>query len=172
MNTDELRGRYRPDVIRVLLVGESPPAGGTFFYAANSNLYRATRDAFELGVPELLRGDFLDDFKALGCFLDDLCLMPVNNLRGSAEREQQRIDERKRGQEPLANRIRDARPQAVAVVMKGIAGNVRSSVDAAGAAGLPMRAFAFPGRPAHTASYIRELAAYLRWLRDEGILDD
>jgi hypothetical protein len=42
MTTEVLRGRYRPDVIRVLLVGESPPAGGTFFYAANYNLYRAT----------------------------------------------------------------------------------------------------------------------------------
>lgn len=85
----------------MLFIGESPTAGGTFFYAANSNLYRATNDAFQQGVPALLTGDFLDDFTALGCLLDDLCLTPVNQLRGSPDLEQQREDERKRGEGPL-----------------------------------------------------------------------
>jgi hypothetical protein len=170
MNSEDLRARYRPDDIDVLFIGESPPAGGTFFYAANSNLYYATGEAFRRGVPELLSGDFLDDFRALGCFLDDLCLRPVNHLRGTPELEQRRVDERSRGEKPLADRIRSANPQAVAVVMKGIIDNVRSALADAGAGSVPMQACAFPGRPKHTASYIRDLAVYLRWMRDEGIL--
>jgi hypothetical protein len=170
MDTENLRDGYRPPDIRVLFVGESPPAGGTFFYAANSILYDATKVAFEHAVPELLAHDFLDDFQALGCFVDDLCLTPVNQLRGSPELEQQREKERGRGEASLADRIREADPQAVAIVMKGIAGNVGASLAAAGADGVPTRAFPFPGRPRNTANYIREVAEYLCWLRDEGIL--
>ena len=170
MNTEELRDRCRPSDIRVLFVGESPPAGGTFFYAANSILYNATKDAFEQGVPELLAGDFRDDFRALGCFVDDLCLTPVNHLRDSPELEQQREEERKRGEGPLSDRIREADPLAVAIVMKGIAENVEASIAAAGAAGVCTRAFPFPGRPRNTANYVRQVADYMCWLRDEGIL--
>jgi len=52
VDPDELRARYCPDVVRVLFVGESSPAGGTFFYAANSKLYFATKHAFEQARPE------------------------------------------------------------------------------------------------------------------------
>lgn len=44
--TELLRRRYLPKETRVLFVGESSPSGGTFFYAANSNLYFATEEAF------------------------------------------------------------------------------------------------------------------------------
>jgi hypothetical protein len=65
----------------VLFLGESPPAGGTFFYYANSKLYDATREAFEAGIPALRRtDDFLDAFKRLGCYLEDLSPVPVNHL--------------------------------------------------------------------------------------------
>lgn len=68
------RRRYKPDDIRVLFIGESPPAGGTFFYYANSNLYDATRAAFEAALPALRKeSDFLDAFKRLGCYVEDLC---------------------------------------------------------------------------------------------------
>jgi hypothetical protein len=63
VNSEDLRARYRPRDVDVLFIGESPPAGGTFFYAANSNLYYATEEAFRRGVPEILSGDFLDDFQ-------------------------------------------------------------------------------------------------------------
>jgi hypothetical protein len=46
---ETLRMRYRPEKIATLMVGESRPAGGTFFYRANSNLFYATRQAFQLG---------------------------------------------------------------------------------------------------------------------------
>ncbi len=45
---EELRLRYRPKKVGVLLVAESRPAGGTFFYAGNSNLVRYTEQAFRM----------------------------------------------------------------------------------------------------------------------------
>jgi hypothetical protein len=70
---EHLRLYYRPPEVRVLFVGESPPAGGTFFYAADSGLYRATRDAFYEAIPEARSGKFLERFAAYGCYLEDLC---------------------------------------------------------------------------------------------------
>lgn len=40
------RRRYKPKEVRVLFIGESPPEGGTFFYLANSKLYRHTKSRF------------------------------------------------------------------------------------------------------------------------------
>jgi hypothetical protein len=171
MDTAALRAKYRPDDVRVLFVGESPPAGGTFFYAADSKLYVATRAAFETGVPELLvDAQFLDDFKALGCFLDDLCLEPINHLKGTRALVQQRHDSRDSGERPLARRIRQTAPLAVVVAMKGIESHVRSAMDASRVTIRSTRAFAFPARPEHVKSYISELSQYLVELRDLGIL--
>ena len=79
---ERLRRRFQPPVVRVLFVGESPPAGGTFFYSANSILYEATKEAFLRGVPKLVRGaNFLERFRAIGCYLDDLCPEPVNQWK-------------------------------------------------------------------------------------------
>jgi hypothetical protein len=74
-----IRKRYLTKEVRVLFVGESPPAGGTFFYAANSNLYFATEEAFVAALPALEGKDFLEEFRRLGCYLDDLCLDAVRD---------------------------------------------------------------------------------------------
>src|SRR5687767_7532298 len=42
---EQLRLRYRPRDVQLLFVGESKPASGTFFYQADSHLYRAVREA-------------------------------------------------------------------------------------------------------------------------------
>ncbi|MBF8290850.1 MAG: hypothetical protein HW391_1818 [Chloroflexi bacterium] len=84
-----LRSRYRPAGVRVLFVGESAPAGGTHFYLANSNLFRATREAFGLGLdlPSPPDGSaFLEWFQGLGCWLVDIAERPVNRLP-TVERE-------------------------------------------------------------------------------------
>lgn len=153
----------------MLFVGESPPAGGTFVYAANSNLYRATKDAFQQGVLDLLTGDFLDDFAALGCFSTTSASRRSTSY---AARPNLSSNERTSASEEhgRCHRIREADPQAVAIIMKDIAENVRAALDAAGSAGVSTRAFPFLGRPRNTANYIRGLAEYLRWLRDEDIL--
>jgi hypothetical protein len=48
---ESLRQSYRPQQVRVLFVGESPPAGGTFFYRANSNLRVLRVSVVELHLP-------------------------------------------------------------------------------------------------------------------------
>jgi hypothetical protein len=63
---EALRLRYKPARVRWLLIGESPPANGTFFYKADSNLSRYTQQAFSTALErEFADGkEFLDFFKA------------------------------------------------------------------------------------------------------------
>jgi hypothetical protein len=78
---ERLRRRYRPADVRVVFIAESPPAGDTFFYRANSKLYHPTREAFVAAIPALRRhDDFLGALKGLGCYLHDLSPRPVNHL--------------------------------------------------------------------------------------------
>src|SRR5580693_7073198 len=75
-----LRKRYGPARVKILFVGESPPASGRFFYQADSGLYRAVRDVFLNALPAFRAGDFLESFQAHGCYLVDLCGSPVDRL--------------------------------------------------------------------------------------------
>jgi hypothetical protein len=109
----------------MLLVGESSPAGGTHFYRANSNLYRATRDAlreaFALGdVPS---GDeFLAWFRELGFWLVDLVDSPVDDLP-----TRERRSAVQNGRAALARTIRQVDPERIVAVMTGIGGDVRAA---------------------------------------------
>ena len=80
VDRETLRKRYRPARVRLLFVGEAPPASGRFFYCANSGLYRTIRDTFVTAFPVLGETDFLKSFRALGCYLVDLCAVPVDQL--------------------------------------------------------------------------------------------
>ena len=78
---DELRRRYRPECVRVLLVGESSPASGKHFYLANSILFRATRKGFAqaLGDAMIPHGpEFLEFLCENGWWLVDLADHPVD----------------------------------------------------------------------------------------------
>lgn len=59
LDFERLRARYRPERIVALFVGQSPPAGGTFFYFANSNLYRHTERAFREALDYRIGADSL-----------------------------------------------------------------------------------------------------------------
>ena len=48
---ERLRESYRPERVRVLFVGEAPPASGAFFYRRDSGLYRALSTTFEEAFP-------------------------------------------------------------------------------------------------------------------------
>jgi hypothetical protein len=86
VQAEELRLSYKPDKVRLLFVDESRPAGTTFFYRANSNLYRYTRQAFSnvFQFGDDPQFSFLAFFKRLGCYLDDLCLRPANKMRNAS----------------------------------------------------------------------------------------
>ncbi len=118
-----LRARYRPSATRVLFVGESSPTGGTHFYRADSNLYRATREAFGVGlsVGDPPEGEaFLAWFQELGCWLVDLADHPVD--RSAATKRIRAVDA---GIPALARTIREVRPGRVVVVLRRIAPAVR-----------------------------------------------
>lgn len=78
-----IRRKFKPAKIRILFIGESPPASGTFFYDGNSNLAKYTQHAFEncFGTSVSQMSEFLRFFKEQGCFLDDLCLYPINDIK-------------------------------------------------------------------------------------------
>lgn len=161
-STERLRRRYKPDDVRVLFVGESPPAGGTFLYRSNSKLYDATREAFERAIPRLAReDDFLSAFGRLGCYVDDLALYPVNHLDLKAP---ERLQARAAGVKPLARRIKPLRPRVAVVVMKAIVNDVRDALELADHGAVKREDLPFPGR--HRDRYVEELAELVAsWCR-------
>jgi hypothetical protein len=157
-----LRRNYCPRDVRILFVGESPPAGGTFFYAANSNLFVHTQAAF---VRALGRGvgdgeTFLQYFKGLGCYLEDLCCQPVNRLAGTTR---QRAHRNAMGD--FVRRVRRHSPDAIVVVSRAIREPVAGALDQAGLGHVPRYELPFPAFGHHT-EYIRGLSELLvKWLR-------
>lgn len=165
------RHRYRPSVVKVLFIGESPPSSGKFFYLGNSKLVRETERAFRRAVPDLIGDDFLSSFERLGCYLDDLCLRPVNQLKkGGRAGKQQLAREHIAGERPLAERAAQADPEAIVLIGLGIEKNVRRAIAEAGCDDLPFHALPFPNRPDQVERYHDQLAAALTELRRTGVL--
>ena len=162
-----LRRQYLPKEVRVLFVGESPPAGGTFFYAANSNLYFATEEAFVAALPARAGKDFLEEFRRMGCYLDDLCLEPVSRLDA---RNPLRVAARAEGQERLAEHLRIWRPKAIVVAMVAIAENVARAAREAGLEDVQEHVLPFPGRKAHRDRYVAELVILVTGFEAAGVL--
>jgi hypothetical protein len=170
---EALRLSFRPANVRVLFVAESPPAGGSFFSAADSELYRATRDAFEAGLSDCARSDpFLSRFTELGCYLDDLCLEPVNQLTERADGSwRRRLQARRDGEARLAETLAALRPAVIIVALKGIVPNVTRAAAIAGCAETERHTLTYPSRwHRHRLAYRRELAALVRDLKRRGVL--
>lgn len=151
----ELRARYQPSTTRILFVGESSPAGGTHFYQADSHLYRATREAFGLGlaVARPPEGDaFLAWFRDLGCWLVDLADRPVD--RSLATERAEAVDA---GIAGLARTFRELRPDRVLVVLRRIAPAVRAAAREASFDEHAIDVLPFPTRQWRPV-YVRQLA--------------
>ncbi len=154
---ERLRRRYRPDRVRILFVGEAPPASGRFFYRADSGLYRAMRDAFAAACPARREAPFLETFRARGAYLVDLCPEPVDRLGPGARRRACRQSEPR-----LARIVRRTRPEAVVVLVRSIADNVRRALEEAEWSG-PRLEVAYPGRwKRHREAFLRDLTPMLR----------
>jgi hypothetical protein len=162
-----LRRRYKPPQITLLFVGESAPAGGTFFYARNSTLYREMCTAFVAALPQMFgSGDFLETFRTAGCYLDDLCLEPVNDLP-----KRERKEKRTQAEDALARRLRRYRPEAVVAIGKTTtAPHARLALARAGLGDVACNIVSFPGRPAHKADFHHELRSLLRSAAKSGVL--
>jgi hypothetical protein len=143
--------------VRVLFVGEAPPASGRFFYQADSGLYRAIRDAFVSVFPDIGDEEFLQWFQTLGCYLVDLCGRPVDRLPRN-----RRTRARRDGEVRLARILKRLRPEIVITVVRSIAGNVRRSQQRANWLGARVE-LPYPGRwKRHRMAFGRELASALR----------
>jgi hypothetical protein len=137
---ERLRGRFRPSRVRVLFIGEAPPASGRFFYQADSGLYRAVRDSFINALPGLRDDNFLESFRTLGCYLVDLCGKPVDRLNDAARRRA-----RRGGEARLSKTLRLLRPPIMVVVLRSITANVRRAEERAKWSGLRIE-LPYPGR--------------------------
>lgn len=110
----------------MLLVGESPPASGRHFYAANSGLYRAIRHAFVASQLLSDSEDVRDCFRDNGWLLRDLSPQPLNRLDDASRREAHRV-----GVVPLARAIRASCPEAIVVIVAGIGPHARQAIQLA-----------------------------------------
>jgi hypothetical protein len=118
----------------VLFVGESPPASGRFFYARDSGLYRAMREAFQID------DNFLAAFQAAGCYLVDLCAEPVDRLEAKARRAACVA-----GEESLAMTIAELQPVVIGILLRSIGRNVGNAIARAGWQGEVIQ-LPYPGR--------------------------
>src|SRR5438128_2185407 len=149
---ERTRESYRPERAGVttttLMVGESRPANGTFFYCAASKLFFRTRDAFVLAFGDSVADetDFLVQFQRNGFFLVDLCAEPVNHLKASLMPQRRNI--RAVSEPRLARQLKRLRAGTRIVgVMKGIESNVRNAIAASGGRDLVLSlSLPFPAR--------------------------
>lgn len=151
MDTESIRQSYRPSKVRLLLVGESPPASGKFFYV-KSSMTTYTAQAFQKahGTRFLDNREFLEYFKAYGCYLDDLSHTPVDNLpKGQRE---EGLNACIGG---LAQRIQEMNPDVLVIALKKIEHYVREAVYRSGR---EPEVFVLPfAGNGHQGKYINEL---------------
>jgi hypothetical protein len=126
--------------LRLLFVGESPPASGRFFYRGDSGLYRAMRDAFRAADSTVTDENFLSVFQASGCYLIDLCLEPVDRLDAKSRRLA--CQEGERG---LSTAIAQLQPSMIAILLRSIERNVAHAARMAEWHG-PFLHLPYPGR--------------------------
>jgi hypothetical protein len=160
---ERLQRRYRPTRVRILFVGEAPPASGHFFYQADSGLYRAIREAFIAAFPGLTGDNFLNSFRSLGCYLVDLCGEPVDRLGRKARR-----NACVKGETRLSRALQRFRPSVVITVIRSIGGNVGHSERRAKWSGLHVD-LPYPGRwHHHRTVFVRALVSLLREMKSRA----
>ncbi len=159
-----LSGAWKPTTVRTLFVGESAPVASTPFYAADSSLFRAIRDAFALAFGEADASPgprFLHAFQDRGCWLVDLVERPLDHVPVGERRVLV-----KSGVTALAQLAREARPEHVVAVKATVEDDVRRALSLAGS-GAELLALPVPVRQ-WRAVFVRELAAALRRWDDPG----
>lgn len=164
---EKLRRSFRPDVVAVLFVGESPPANGTFFYCGDSNLYFHTREAFSVASGRRFASSpisFLSFYRQCGCCLDDLSVEPVNRLGGKKRRAQC-----KSGITGPAERMRLLQPRSVIAVKASIVRQVQRSIREAQCERTTLHALPFPARGYET-HFVEGLVKILNILLGESLL--
>jgi len=124
-NFSRARRKYRPRKVRLLLIAESPPSSGGFFYfprtIGKDHLFRETMKALDLWPKNepMRKGvdkrSMLRRFQSMGLYLLDTCEFPVDKLqpkqrRGAVRRQIPR----------LVNDVIEADPLHIFVVKSSI----------------------------------------------------
>jgi len=160
-NIERLRESFKPKEIKVLMIAESPPFSGNFFYRGD-DFAQFTHRAF-VKVCEPVKGlttdEFLHYFRNRGFYLEDLCHTPVNRMNDNDRRA-----ERERGVEALCKKIRRWRPRAIICCMKEINEYVLRSIELSELDRFYYFLLPYP-RQKHIASYISGLENVLHELK-------
>jgi hypothetical protein len=154
-----------------MMIGEAPPVGPNFFYSCQGGLFECSRLAFlrvfgnAVGQGE----DFLEYFKKLGCYLEDLCEKGTNHLRWESSERREMWEN---GVNKLARKIKSLEPLACCVIVKGISKHVERAISQSK---VPIKHFTALGFPRTKYDpdgrlYSDGLANYLKQLLDAGII--
>jgi hypothetical protein len=133
------REEFRPDLIRLLLVAESPPSSGGYFYfrktIGKDHLFRETMKALDLWPQSQImskgidKTSYLDRFMRRKFFLIDTCQNPVDKLP-----QRTRLMQIAKDASTLARRVRDLDPEKIIIIKKTVFSPVRKALAAAGLA--------------------------------------
>ena len=156
MDTETLRNAYKPDQIKLLFIAESPPQSGNFFYHKGS-MTTFTSRAFEKVFDRVFsdKHSFLNFFRLRGCYLEDVCLEPVDKLP-----QKQRTMMLEDSIEYFSGRLKEYRPEAIVIVLKRIESQVKKALRKAKIS-CPVYTLPFPGF-GHQKIYIKELRNILQ----------
>lgn len=138
---DELRNRYRPDDVRLLLIGESPPDPGSadrrFFYSPTltyDNLYRGVAEALygnDPGFNISAKPAVLDRLRADGVWLIDAVEHPIDKHASKPRREAIR-----NAVPGLVSRVQALRPKVGVLVLHSVV--YKNTAPALRAAGIQL----------------------------------
>ncbi len=171
MEFDKIYKNAKPEIIKVLLIGESPPIQekNFFYFAPNSDLYNFTKEAFENVYGDKIKEskNFLGFFKSKGFFLDDLCHEPINDIREEYKRELKRQD----NIIYLAERLVKHNPMVIIGIMKKIKDHI---AEALRLSKIEPRYVYYLGYPTHNkrniSNYIEGLEKILQTLILEEVI--
>src|SRR5438309_11220326 len=131
------RRKYRPSKVWFLLIAQSPPSSGGFFYFATTigkdHLFRETMKALEFWPEDepMRRGvdkrSMLRRFQSMGLYLLDTCVFPVDKLRPK-ERGKAVLSQTLR----LVNDVIKANPPHIFIVKSSIFSPVSIALREAG----------------------------------------
>ena len=154
---ENTRKIYKPIKVRILLIGESPPEGETFFYNKNSLLFDYTKKAFQSALSRsFLDQAFLDYLKDSGVYLDDLCLTPINKVEKTKRKKAHRENII-----PFSEKIKNYNPEILISVIKGIHKSLRKSIELAGLGKSPYYSLPFPSF-GNQQKYVKELVPIIQ----------
>lgn len=145
------RDKWKPDAVKFLIIAESPPASGGYFYfpetTGKDSLFNATMKALDI-YPErkvmpkgLDKTRMLAKFQARGFFLVDVSYSPIAKL---SRKEMRKAI--KKGIPAVIAKVRELNPDGIIIIKKSLFEPVKAALEEAGFGGkiLNEKAVPFP----------------------------